>query len=39
MKKFFTGVVLLAVLLAAVRVLACAVPVFRYALERWPADP
>ena len=30
--------VMLCWLLAAVAVLACQVPVFRFALERWPAD-
>jgi hypothetical protein len=30
---------ILAVVYSATSVLACSVPVFRYALERWPADP
>jgi len=33
------GPLLLSVLIAASPVWACNVPVFRYALERWPADP
>lgn len=37
MKKLITSVPLLAVLFATVA-WACQVPVFRYALERWPAD-
>ena len=33
------GLVFLAIVLLAAPLLACSVPVFRYALERWPSDP
>lgn len=37
--KLFPRIPLLIWLLLAGQVLACSVPVYRYALERWPADP
>jgi len=39
MKRLGLACVLLGVTAAAVPVCACSVPVFRYALERWKADP
>jgi len=38
MRRLLTPVTLLGVLLTTTAIWACSVPVFRYALERWPAD-
>lgn len=38
MKRPIAATLIVAVALAALTALACTVPVFRYALERWPAD-
>ncbi|WP_417383834.1 hypothetical protein [Gimesia sp.] len=38
MKRCLTSLVVLGILLTTTVIWACSVPVFRYALERWPAD-
>lgn len=38
MRRFLTSATLLGALLTTTVIWACSVPVFRYALERWPAD-
>ncbi|PIW14960.1 MAG: hypothetical protein COW34_07135, partial [Armatimonadetes bacterium CG17_big_fil_post_rev_8_21_14_2_50_66_6] len=38
-RKALVGLALLSLLLGGRPVSACSVPVFQYALERWPADP
>ncbi len=38
MRRLLTSLTVLGVLLTATVIWACSVPVFRYALERWPAD-
>ena len=38
MRRLLTPVALLSALLTTTVIWACSVPVFRYALERWPAD-
>lgn len=38
MRRFITSLAVLGVLLTSTVIWACSVPVFRYALERWPAD-
>jgi len=38
MRRLITPLTLVGVLLASTLIWACSVPVFRYALERWPAD-
>lgn len=38
MRRFITSLTVLGVLLITTMIWACSVPVFRYALERWPAD-
>ncbi|MCA9003963.1 MAG: hypothetical protein KDA70_01730 [Planctomycetaceae bacterium] len=38
MKRCLTSLVVLGTLLTTTVIWACSVPVFRYALERWPAD-
>ncbi|QDT42500.1 hypothetical protein Pan241w_25840 [Gimesia alba] len=38
MRRFITSLAVLGALLTSTVIWACSVPVFRYALERWPAD-
>ncbi|MFH1299841.1 MAG: hypothetical protein ABIK07_02175 [Planctomycetota bacterium] len=38
MRRFITPLTVVGVLLTSTLIWACSVPVFRYALERWPAD-
>ncbi|QDV50612.1 hypothetical protein [Gimesia fumaroli] len=38
MRRFLTSLAVLGALLTSTVIWACSVPVFRYALERWPAD-
>ncbi|MCA9015425.1 MAG: hypothetical protein KDA77_08860 [Planctomycetaceae bacterium] len=38
MRRFISSLAVLGVLLTSTVIWACSVPVFRYALERWPAD-
>lgn len=38
MRRFLTSLTVLGVLATSTLIWACSVPVFRYALERWPAD-
>ena len=38
MRRFITSLTVLGALLTSTVIWACSVPVFRYALERWPAD-
>ncbi len=38
MRRFITPLTVVGVLMTSTLIWACSVPVFRYALERWPAD-